>query len=91
MIRVRPVSQRRDDGASGAYCLIFVGRMRCVGIRVMPDIGAAGDYEEADEERDGGNGEHGDGSAETGAYLWGGAGGGVAAHAAALRVGGGRA
>jgi hypothetical protein len=62
--------------------------MRCVGIRVMPDIGAPCDYEEADEERDGGNGEHGDGSAEPGAYLWSSAGGGVAAHAAALCVGG---
>jgi hypothetical protein len=90
MIRVRPVSQREMRG-NRCLLLVFVGRMRCVGIWVMPDIGAAGDYEEAGEERDGGNGEHGDGSAETGTYLWGGAGGGIAAHAAALRVGCGSA
>jgi hypothetical protein len=60
-------------------------------VSAVPDVGAPGDCEEADEERDGGNGEHGDGSAETGAYLWSSAGGGVATHTAALRVGGGRA
>ena len=53
----------------------------------MPGIGAARHDEKTDEERDGGDGEYGDGSTQAGAYLRGGAGGGVAAHAAALRVG----
>ena len=67
------------------------GRVREVGVGAMPRVAAPGQREEADEERDGGNGKYGDGSAETRAYLWSRAGGGVAAHAAALCVSGERA
>jgi hypothetical protein len=52
-------------------------------------VDAAGYDEEGDEESDGGYGENRDGKAERGADLRGRAGGGVAAHAAALRVCGG--
>jgi hypothetical protein len=70
---------------------LFGGWMRRVGVGRMPCVASAGDREEADEERDGGNGKHGNGTAEAGAYLRGGAGSGVAAHAAALCVGSERA
>jgi len=67
--------------------LLFVVDVACC-FGVMPRIGTPCDYEEAYEERDGGNGEYGDGSTQTCAYLGRGACGGVAAHAAALGVGG---
>lgn len=57
----------------------------------MPDVGTPGDDEEADEERDGGDGEYGDGPVEASADLRSGARGGITAHAAALRVEGERA
>ena len=66
--------------------MFVVGAVCCFGM--VPGVGAPCDCEEANEERDGRDGEDGDGSAEGGADLWGGAGSGVAAHAAALRVGG---
>ena len=53
----------------------------------MPDIGPASYDEEAYKERDRRNGEYGDRPAEAGTDLRSGTGGGVAAHAAALRVG----
>jgi hypothetical protein len=70
---------------------IIGGWVRRVGVGGLPCVASPREREEADEESDGGNGEHGNGAAETGAYLRGGAGGGVAAHATALCVGGERA
>jgi hypothetical protein len=64
------------------------GGAREVRAGLMPCVASPGERKEAYEERDGGNGEDGDGAAEASAYLGGGAGGGVAAHAAALCVGG---
>lgn len=53
----------------------------------MPCVEAPCHDEKGNEERDGRNGEDGDGSTETGADLRSGTGGSVAAHAAALRAG----
>jgi hypothetical protein len=61
-------SQTRDVSTLRSL-LVGVDTMRRVGVRVTPGISAAGDYKEAYEERDGGDSEHGDGSAETCAYL----------------------
>lgn len=70
---------------------IVGGCVRRIGVGRMPCVASPSECEEADEECDGGNGEHGNGAAETGAYPRGGAGGGVAAHTAALCVDGERA
>ncbi len=59
-------------------------------IRTMPCVGTACDDEEAEEECDRRNCQHWYGSAKAGAYLRGGAGGSVAAHATALCVRGER-
>lgn len=56
----------------------------------MPGITAPRDHKEADEERDRGNGEHWNGLAQSGSHLGSGAGGGVAAHTAALTMRGER-
>jgi hypothetical protein len=53
----------------------------------MPCVCPVSYDEEAYKKRDGRNGEDGDRPAEAGTDLWGGAGGSVTAHAAALRVG----
>jgi hypothetical protein len=72
-------------GSVGSSLAVVVDGLRF--FAAMPCICPASYDDEADEERDGRNGEDGDGSTEAGTDLRSGAGGSVAAHAAALRTG----
>jgi hypothetical protein len=68
------------------------GRQALVGsLDAISGVNAPGYDKEGQKESDRGNGEYGNGATEAGAYLRSGAGGGVAAHAAALCVGAERA
>jgi hypothetical protein len=79
-------SGRAMHASSVGSCLaVVVDGLRF--FAAMPCVGPVSYDEEGNEETDRGNGEDGDRPAEAGTDLRSGAGGGVAAHAAALRVG----